>query len=244
MIGGNSKGGQMAGQRSVVRNGFLLVVGLGAAYYLWKQLDNAQNQADPFERQRESVIDVTVDPEPLETIEPQLEPALVVPEPEAGEVRAEADFDEFEARLQELEASLQENSPEPEPEPEPASTSAESSGDLLEMPSSEPLDEEPLDEETTVEAEEGDPTPDPPTDELLPQADEPGMPTLDEPTKPPAWVQPVDGRCPEGYPIKARFATGHFHEPGDRGYDKIVPDCCYAAIEDAEADGFTPSRWS
>jgi hypothetical protein len=58
------------------------------------------------------------------------------------------------------------------------------------------------------------------------------------------WVAPVDGECPDGYPIKARFSTGRFHVPGDRGYEKINADCCYATIEDAEADGFTHSRWS
>jgi hypothetical protein len=60
----------------------------------------------------------------------------------------------------------------------------------------------------------------------------------------PKWVRPVNGECPEGFPIKARFATGHFHAPGDRGYDKITPDCCYPTVEDAERDGFTPSRWA
>jgi hypothetical protein len=82
------------------------------------------------------------------------------------------------------------------------------------------------------------------TEDTLPEADEPGVPAPVEPETPQAWVQPVDGECPEGFPVKARYATGHFHEPGDRGYDKIIPDCCYPTKEAAEADGFTASRWS
>lgn len=65
-----------------------------------------------------------------------------------------------------------------------------------------------------------------------------------EEPKEPTWVRPTDGQCPEGFPIKARFATGHFHAPGDRGYEKITPDCCYPDIESAKADGFTESRWA
>ncbi len=58
----------------------------------------------------------------------------------------------------------------------------------------------------------------------------------------PLWIHPVDGRCPEGHPIKARFSTGHYHRPDDPGYSKVVPDSCYATEADAEADGFSGTR--
>lgn len=57
------------------------------------------------------------------------------------------------------------------------------------------------------------------------------------------WMQPIDGKCPPTHLLKARFATGKYHRPGDRAYDKIVPDCCYATEEEAKADGFSHARW-
>lgn len=64
----------------------------------------------------------------------------------------------------------------------------------------------------------------------------------DEPA-PPAWIQPTQGECPLSHPIKARFATGRYHEPGTKSYDKVVADCCYPDVKDAEKDGFSRSRW-
>lgn len=60
---------------------------------------------------------------------------------------------------------------------------------------------------------------------------------------PPKWVQPAGGGCPIDHPVKARFSTGRYHRPADRGYEKIVPDCCYATEQEAESDGFSRSRW-
>jgi hypothetical protein len=234
--------------------GVLFLGGLGAAYFLWKQLDKAEEKVNALVKPDEPVVDVTAEEAALEQPEPEFEPAFLTPAPEEESTTTEADHDEFEARLRELEASLSQESPddsgseaddapEPESEPEPvvepedAVIESEPENATIE-PAPEPeldavIEPEPEIELETVAAED-----------MIPQADEPGMPTIDESATPPAWVHPVDGQCPDGYPIKARFATGHLHEPGDRGYDKIVPDCCYPTVEAAVADGFTPSRWS
>lgn len=57
-----------------------------------------------------------------------------------------------------------------------------------------------------------------------------------------AWVVPVDGGCPDGYPIKAKLKSGIFHQPGGLAYDRTVPDRCYATAEDAEADGLRAAK--
>ncbi len=57
------------------------------------------------------------------------------------------------------------------------------------------------------------------------------------------WIQPIAGECPLDHPIKARYATGRYHLPNTTSYSKIVADCCYATAEEAEADGFSESRW-
>jgi len=58
----------------------------------------------------------------------------------------------------------------------------------------------------------------------------------------PAWVPPVDGACPEGYPVKAKVASGIFHEPGGRHYARTTPDRCYPSADAARADGLRPAR--
>ncbi|MGB8860762.1 MAG: hypothetical protein WCC60_16000 [Ilumatobacteraceae bacterium] len=58
----------------------------------------------------------------------------------------------------------------------------------------------------------------------------------------PTWVAPVDGVCPEGFPIKANDNSGIFHVPGGRFYARTVPERCYAAAEDAEADGYRRAK--
>ena len=50
-----------------------------------------------------------------------------------------------------------------------------------------------------------------------------------------------DGSCPLSHPIKARYATGRYHEPGSGSYENVVADVCYATAEAAEADGFSRS---
>ncbi len=57
-----------------------------------------------------------------------------------------------------------------------------------------------------------------------------------------AWVEPVDGECPDGYPVKANDNSGIYHEPGGRFYGRTVPERCYARAEDAEADGYRAAK--
>lgn len=56
------------------------------------------------------------------------------------------------------------------------------------------------------------------------------------------WVEPVDGTCPDGYPIKANDNSGIYHVPGGRFYDRTVPERCYADIAAAEADGYRAAK--
>jgi hypothetical protein len=56
------------------------------------------------------------------------------------------------------------------------------------------------------------------------------------------WVDPIDGDCPEGYPIKANDNSGIYHVPGGRFYDRTGPERCYARAEDAEADGYRAAK--
>jgi hypothetical protein len=56
------------------------------------------------------------------------------------------------------------------------------------------------------------------------------------------WVAPVDGQCPEGYPIKANDNSGIFHVIGGRFYARTVPERCYASAADAEVDGYRPAK--
>jgi hypothetical protein len=58
----------------------------------------------------------------------------------------------------------------------------------------------------------------------------------------PAWVAPVDGNCPDGFPIKANDNSGIYHLPGGRFYARTVPERCYARTEDAEADGYRAAK--
>ena len=56
------------------------------------------------------------------------------------------------------------------------------------------------------------------------------------------WVAPVDGQCPEGYPIKANDNSKIFHVPGGRFYERTIPERCYADAADAEADGYRRAK--
>ena len=58
----------------------------------------------------------------------------------------------------------------------------------------------------------------------------------------PAWVAPVDGACPDGYPIKANDNSGIFHVPGGRFYERTAPERCYADADAAEADGYRRAK--
>ena len=65
------------------------------------------------------------------------------------------------------------------------------------------------------------------------------LPSPDLPA--PAWVAPVDGACPVGYPIKAN-RSGIYHVPGGQFYDRTVPERCYPDQPTAEADGYRAAR--
>jgi hypothetical protein len=56
------------------------------------------------------------------------------------------------------------------------------------------------------------------------------------------WVEPVDGGCPPGYPIKGNDNSGIFHVPGGRFYERTVPERCYATEDDAVADGYRRAK--
>ena len=58
----------------------------------------------------------------------------------------------------------------------------------------------------------------------------------------PRWVEPVDGQCPDGYPIKGNDDSGIYHVPGGRFYDRTIPERCYADEADAVADGYRRSK--
>ncbi len=75
----------------------------------------------------------------------------------------------------------------------------------------------------------------------------------DEPTRPvqgfaavadgpTSWVPPIDGACPDGYPIKANDNSGIFHVPGGRFYNRTVPERCYANADAALADGYRQAK--
>ncbi len=53
------------------------------------------------------------------------------------------------------------------------------------------------------------------------------------------WVPANDdGSAPSSHPIKAKDASGIFHQPGGRFYDRTKPDRCYSTAAAAEADGY------
>ena len=68
------------------------------------------------------------------------------------------------------------------------------------------------------------------------------VPVDASPSSSATWVEPVDGACPDGYPIKANDNSGIFHVPRGRFYERTVPERCYADAHDAEADGYRRSK--
>lgn len=52
-----------------------------------------------------------------------------------------------------------------------------------------------------------------------------------------SWVEPADGACPEGFPVKAKLRSGIYHLPATSAYDRTNPDRCYPSAEAAAADG-------
>jgi len=70
----------------------------------------------------------------------------------------------------------------------------------------------------------------------------PGAPDLAAAPSGARWVAPVDGECPEGFPIKANDNSGIYHVPGGRFYARTVPERCYARSQDAETDGYRAAK--
>lgn len=58
----------------------------------------------------------------------------------------------------------------------------------------------------------------------------------------PAWAAPLDGGCPDGYPVKVNEASGIFHVPGGRSYERTVPNRCYVTATAAESDGYRQAK--
>ncbi len=56
------------------------------------------------------------------------------------------------------------------------------------------------------------------------------------------WAPPVDGACPDGYPVKGKLRSGIYHLPGMAAYERTVPDRCYPTAETAVADGLRAAR--
>lgn len=86
---------------------------------------------------------------------------------------------------------------------------------------------------STEEATEPVPPPSPPT--LLPVPDPPAAAA-------PRWGDPVDGTCPEGYPVKVNERSGIYHVPGGLSYERTQATRCYADPAEAEADGFRRAK--
>lgn len=72
--------------------------------------------------------------------------------------------------------------------------------------------------------------------------DAPDQPAAEPAGDQPRWVEPADGSCPDGFPIKANDNSGIYHVPGGRFYDRTTPERCYASANDAEADGYRAAK--
>ena len=59
---------------------------------------------------------------------------------------------------------------------------------------------------------------------------------------PAPWVDSSDGSCPADHPVKAKLASGIFHEPGGANYARTNADRCYLSPEAAVADGLRPAK--
>jgi hypothetical protein len=57
-----------------------------------------------------------------------------------------------------------------------------------------------------------------------------------------AWVEPVDGACPDSHPVKGKVASGIYHVPGGLNYARTRPDRCYVDPAAAESDGLRAAK--
>jgi hypothetical protein len=85
------------------------------------------------------------------------------------------------------------------------------------------------------------PFPSPPRPEIRDHANETpaAAPTATEVA---AWVDPNGDACPVTHPVKAKLASGIYHEPGGQMYDRTIPDRCYRDGDAAIADGLRASK--
>jgi hypothetical protein len=83
--------------------------------------------------------------------------------------------------------------------------------------------------------------PPPPPPAPAPRAPAPEPEREPEPTTAQRWREPVDGACPDGYPIKVA-KSGIYHVPGGRSYERTAAERCYMSTEDAEADGYRRAK--
>lgn len=56
------------------------------------------------------------------------------------------------------------------------------------------------------------------------------------------WVRPIDGECPDGYPVKANGTSMIYHVPGGRFYARTIPERCYSSPDLAAADGYRAAK--
>ena len=125
----------------------------------------------------------------------------------------------------------------PAPEPTPAAAADDEPAEATPV-AAEPADLPPLVPAPTdpTAAASGDRT-------LVPDADAPAPKAAPATSGEQTWVKPVDGACPDGYPIKAKVKSGIYHQPGSVTYDRTKPDRCYPSVAAAEADGLrAPKR--
>ena len=85
------------------------------------------------------------------------------------------------------------------------------------------------------------PFPSPPKPEIRePSAAPAAAPRAEAPVE--AWIDPVGDACPTTHPLKAKLASGIYHEPGGQMYDRTMPDRCYRDADAAIADGLRASK--
>jgi hypothetical protein len=56
------------------------------------------------------------------------------------------------------------------------------------------------------------------------------------------WIEPVDGACTDSHPLKAKLASGIYHQPGGLNYTRTRADRCYLDSAAAESDGLRPAK--
>jgi hypothetical protein len=87
------------------------------------------------------------------------------------------------------------------------------------------------------------PFPSPPKPEVREGVASPPEPSADVPSASgEAWIEPNGNACPATHPVKAKLASGIYHEPGGQMYDRTAPDRCYRDADAAVADGLRASK--